>query len=111
MTVFPRLDVDADAIVVEAIAEAHRLRGGYLGTAHLLIAFASQPSVLPPAAAERLPESDRVRGELARQSDQPGPAASDEALLATLGIDLAEIRRRAEATFGPAALDRLSRTR
>jgi len=111
VTVFPRLDTETDAIVVEAIAEAHRQRGGYLGTEHLLIAFASHAFVLPPGAAARLPESDTVRGELARQVGDPG-RASDEALLATLGIDLAEVRRRAEATFGPAALDRVAvRTR
>jgi len=111
VTVFPRLDTETDAIVVEAIAEAHRQRGGYLGTEHLLIAFASHAFVLPPGAAARLPESDTVRGELARQVGDPG-RASDEALLATLGIDLAEVRRRVEATFGPAALDRVAvRTR
>jgi HEAT repeat protein len=108
VTVFPRMDADADAIVVDAIAEAHRLRAGHLGTEHLLIAFASQPSVLPSAAAEQLPESDAVRGEVARRTGEPGTAASDEALLATLGIDLAEVRRRAEATFGPAALGRVA---
>ena len=94
MTVFPRLDADADAIVVEAIAEAHRFRHGFLGTEHLLIAFASQPAVLPPAAAERLPPSDTLRGELARLIGNPAGAGSDAALLATLGIDLAEVRRR-----------------
>jgi ATP-dependent Clp protease ATP-binding subunit ClpA len=112
VTGFERLSADADAIVVEAIAEAHRARHGFLGTEHLLIAFTSQPTVLPPAAAERLPPSDTVRDELARLVDTPVDAASDAALLATLGIDLAEVRRRAEVTFGPAALDRVTvRTR
>ncbi len=107
MTVFERLSADADAIVVEAIAEAHRARHGFLGTEHLLIAFTSQPAVLPPAAAKRLPPSATVRDELAVVGT-PVDAASDAALLATLGIDLAEVRHRAEATFGRAALDRVA---
>ena len=106
---FERLDSDAHAILTEAIAEAKRMRHGYLGTEHVLIALASSPTVLPEAVRVHLPVSAAVvRDQLDREMGAGVGMASDEALLATLGIDLAEIRRRAEAAFGPAALDRVA---
>ena len=106
---FERLDSDAQAILTEAIAEAKRMRHGYLGTEHVLIALASSPTVLPEEVRVHLPVSAAaVRDQLKREVGTGVGMASDEALLATLGIDLDEIRRRAEATFGPAALDRVS---
>jgi ATP-dependent Clp protease ATP-binding subunit ClpA len=105
--VFERLDPDAHAVMTEAIAEARRWHDGYLGTEHVLIAFAANPTVLPEQVRERLAvTADTLRDALERETD--GRVASDEALLATLGIDLGEIRRQTEATFGPAALDRVA---
>jgi hypothetical protein len=107
--VFERLDSDAQAILTEAIAEAKRMRHGYLGTEHVLVALVSSPTVLPEAVRVHLPVSAAVvRDQLNRDVGAGVGMASDEALLASLGIDLDEIRRRAEATFGPAALDRVS---
>ena len=106
---FERLDSDAQAILTEAIAEAKRMRHGYLGTEHVLIALASSPTVLPEEVRVHLPVSAAVvRDQLNREVGAGVGMASDEALLASLGIDLDAIRRRAEATFGPAALDRVS---
>jgi Clp amino terminal domain, pathogenicity island component len=107
--VFERLDPDARAILSEAIAEAKRLGNGYLGTEHVLIALASSPTALPDAVREQLSLSAAVvREQFGREVGTGVGLASDETLLATLGIDLGEIRRRAEATFGPAALDRVA---
>lgn len=106
---FERLDPDAQAILHEAIAEARRLRNGYLGTEHVLMAFASRPTVLPDPVRARLTVSAReVRNEFTGAAGPKVDAASDEALLATLGIDLGEIRRRAESAFGPTALDQIA---
>jgi ATP-dependent Clp protease ATP-binding subunit ClpA len=41
--------------------------------------------------------------------DRIGGEAKDAELLGTIGIDLDEVRRRAEDTFGPGALDRRAR--
>jgi hypothetical protein len=107
--VFERLDSGAQAILTEAIAEAKRMRHGYLGTEHVLIALASSPTVLPEEVRVHLPVSAAVvRDQLNREVGPGVGMASDEALLASLGIDLDAIRRRAEVTFGPAALDRVS---
>jgi hypothetical protein len=107
--VFERLDPDAQAILAEAIAEAKRTRVGFVGTEHVLIALALRPMVLPDAARAHLPVSAPVvRDQLDREARAGVAMTSDAALLATLGIDLGEIRRRAEATFGPAALERVS---
>lgn len=106
---FERLDPDAQTILHEAIAEARRLRNGYLGTEHVLIAFASRPTVLPqPVRALLTVTATEVSDEFILAVGLNVGAASDEALLATLGIDLGAIRRRAESTFGPVALDQVA---
>ena len=106
---FERFDSDARAILTEALVEARRSGCGYLGTEHVLIAQVSTPTVLSPAVRTHLPVSAAVvRDQLNREVGASVGVASNEALLATLGIDLGEVRRRAEATFGPAALERVA---
>jgi ATP-dependent Clp protease ATP-binding subunit ClpA len=104
-----RFDSDARAILTEAVVEARRSACGYLGTEHVLIAQVSTPTVLSAAVRTHLPVSAAVvRDQLNLEVGARVGVASNEALLATLGIDLGEVRRRAEATFGPAALDRVA---
>jgi len=105
--VFERFDFDARAILTEAVVEARRSGCGYLGTEHVLIAQVSTPTVLSPAVRTHLPVSAAVV-RLNREVGASVGVASNEALLATLGIDLGEVRRRAEATFGPAALEQVA---
>lgn len=86
---FERFTSAARDVVVRAQAEARELEAGSIGAPHLLLAAAP---VVPGLPASRL---------RAALSETPEAAA-----LATLGIDLDEVRRRAEDAFGPGALQR-----
>jgi ATP-dependent Clp protease ATP-binding subunit ClpA len=95
---FERFTHEAREVVVTAEREARELGHDRLGSEHLLlgVAVAGGPagaSLAAPGATEA-----RLRGLLAE-------AAPAEALEA-IGIDLGEVRRRAEAAFGPGALER-----
>src|SRR3712207_7630085 len=103
---FERLDAGAGEVLEEAVAEARRLGHNYLGTEHLLVGFLVHVNMLSAQVRAALPVgAESVRAEMRRTLGGPG-TASDAVLLATLGIDLDEVRRRAEATFGPSAMSR-----
>lgn len=60
------------------------------------------------AAVER--ELGRTGGAAASAASVPDDAAGDAEALAAIGIDLDEIRRRVEESFGPGALERVPLT-
>ena len=99
------------AIVAVARAEAEYARHGYIGVEHLLLSLA-QPTA--PATRRLLAEHD-IRLDRARQAvwlvigsgRGDGPRLDPATLLATLGIDLDQIRRQVQRQFGPDALHRL----
>jgi hypothetical protein len=101
---FERFTDEAREVVVRAQAEARSLGHGWIGTEHLLLAIVSQPATPGVQTLLRLgvtPEA--VRDVLTRLAGSDlGP--QDAAALKTLGIDLDEVRRRVEASFGPGAL-------
>jgi ATP-dependent Clp protease ATP-binding subunit ClpA len=90
------------------LAEAERLRLGhpYLGDEHLLLGVLAHAS--NPAAAmlgERGLDLPTARAEIARIVHESGPVARDDAaLLRELGVDVAQMRRRLESTFGTLAV-------
>jgi ATP-dependent Clp protease ATP-binding subunit ClpA len=104
---FERFSESARAVVVGAQAEARELGHGWIGCEHLLIAVAAAPDGEARSALLATgvtPESLRSAvGEIVGSGPEPGP---DAAALATIGIDLDEVRRRVESAFGPGALDR-----
>jgi ATP-dependent Clp protease ATP-binding subunit ClpA len=103
---FERFTRGARDVVVRAQIEARYMGDGHIGTEHLLLGILA--SVGPAAAA--LEECGlsvagvrQLLGEIPRKtsfSGEPDPEA-----LATIGIDIDEIRRNVEATFGPGALE------
>lgn len=93
---FERFTKEARETVVRAQEEARGLGAGHIGTEHLVLGVATGDG---PAAAALGVTAQQLRGEVAG-------GGLDAAALATLGIDLDEIRRRVEATFGPGALER-----
>jgi ATP-dependent Clp protease ATP-binding subunit ClpA len=104
---FERFTAQARQAFHLAMAEARAGGGGQIDCQHMLIGLAhgrSGPAAEALSAAGLRPE--RLR-ELARRDDG-GPAAEplDADALALVGIDLDEVRRAAEAAFGPGALDR-----
>jgi ATP-dependent Clp protease ATP-binding subunit ClpA len=100
---FERFTKPARRVVVRAQEEARELGDAHIATEHLLLALATAP--VEPAgralAAVGLHEAG-LRDEARRL---PAPGRLDSEALATLGIDLDEVRRRVEDAFGPGALD------
>jgi ATP-dependent Clp protease ATP-binding subunit ClpA len=105
---FERFTADARAIVRGAQEEARRLRHRQIGTEHLLLAMA-EASAGP--GAETLHDRGLDAADLRRRvvgaigAGGPDDGEIDPQALATLGIDLEQVRRVTEASFGPGALD------
>jgi ATP-dependent Clp protease ATP-binding subunit ClpA len=99
---FERFADDARDAVVRAQAEARRLGHDHIGTEHLLLGALGDPaSDVARALAPFGLDLVRGREDVVEIVGRGGP---DPAALATLGIDLDEVRARVEATFGPGAL-------
>jgi ATP-dependent Clp protease ATP-binding subunit ClpA len=104
---FERFTSDARQAVHLALSEARVLGASRIGTEHLLLGVAHGRS---GAAVEALRAAGLDPPTLRRLTvTQPGSAPLDADSLAVLGIDLDEVRRAAEAAFGPGALDRPAR--
>ena len=101
---FERFTDSARQCVVSAEEEARRMQAGHIGTEHLLIAVARDRQGLGGRLLRELGVTpDALREDAGRLAE---PAAIDSDALATLGIDLDEVKRRVEETFGPGALAR-----
>jgi ATP-dependent Clp protease ATP-binding subunit ClpA len=106
--VFGRFTEQAHQVLDLGRDEAERIGHRYLGPEHLLLGMLHEGT----SGAARLLRAHGVgleaaRGELlglAELGVVPAARPSDRALLGTLGIDLEEIRRTTERTFGAAAL-------
>ena len=107
---FDRCDADTVAIIDTALAEARRLDHNWLGTEHVLLAMVQHREHLPDAAAQLLPGDRELRAALDAELGDREPAVDAE-LLATLGIDLDEVRATVRETFGTDALVRLAQRR
>ena len=101
---FERFTSEARAVVVAASAHADALQHGWIGTEHLLLGLLDDPEARParllgPWDVRR----DSVLAEVERLIGRGDPGL-DAGALATLGIDLDEVRERVERTFGRGAL-------
>lgn len=103
---FERFDQPATKVIKAAFAEAARLGDDAICTEHLLLALATTTTVTARLLEEAGAGAADIRRVLANTHWQPHMRRDQETLLATLGVDLAEIRRRAEETFGAEALTR-----
>lgn len=102
---FERFTTDAREVVTCAQREAHELRHDHIGTEHLLLALLRSGH---GAASEALATYDVRAADVRRRVvEELGPHDDplDAGALASLGIDLDEVRRSTEATFGPGALE------
>jgi Clp amino terminal domain, pathogenicity island component len=99
------------AVLTAAHSEAERARHGYVGLEHLLLVLAHPTA----PATQRLLEDHGITLDRARDAvwlvigsgRGDGPRLDSTALLATLGIDLDQIRRQVERQFGSDAIQRL----
>jgi ATP-dependent Clp protease ATP-binding subunit ClpA len=95
---FERFTKDARAVVVGAHEEARELRDGHIRAVHLALATARDDTGVAGSVLRGL---GLDAGSMRAAVEDSGDAAA----LASLGIDLHEVRRRVEATFGEGALD------
>jgi hypothetical protein len=104
--VFERLHEDARAVVIAAAREEADGTGrGRIGCEHLLLGVLSVPGPGADALAAAGLDLPGLRALLApAPADRADPL--DAEALASIGIDLDAVRRAADATFGPGALDR-----
>ncbi|SDP22354.1 Clp amino terminal domain-containing protein, pathogenicity island component [Nakamurella panacisegetis] len=99
---FERFAQEARVAVTHAQQEARALRDSRIGTEHVLIGLAGDGG---DAAAVALREAGITAASLRARLRREKADELDSAALASLGIDLEEVRRAAEIRFGVGALD------
>lgn len=100
-----RMTAAADAAWRAANVASLELGHSWLGTEHLLLGLLAGPATDPAVAALAGVTAEAVRTAL--EEDLATGLPDDRALLATLGIDLDQVRARIEADFGPHAIAEL----
>jgi len=109
---FERFTPAARQVVVRGQEDARAFRHLWLGTEHLLLGVLAQPEAPGVSALTDLGVTlNAGRETLSQLVGKGGLCESDADALRTLGIDLDEVRKRAEASFGPGALDHDPRRR
>lgn len=99
---FERFTASARQVVVDAQVQARRLGASEITAEHLLLAVSAGDD---PRGATRAAAALRAEGVTHEALEQAFRPPDDEAALRSLGIDLEQVRRRAEEAFGPGALD------
>ncbi len=117
---FERFTDKARNVVFLAKVQATRLGDDQIRPVHMLYGLAAADGVAARALASLGVDTAAVERELGRAgagsgaSPDPlhpgGDRASDAEALAAIGIDLDEIKRRIEESFGPGALERVPLT-
>ena len=100
---FEKFSGAARETVIMAQAEARSLHHDHIGTEHLLLGLLHDSGVAGRVLAWHGLQLPQLRDALTRIV---GTGEIDAQALASLGIDLDEVRRRVEANFGEGALDR-----
>jgi ATP-dependent Clp protease ATP-binding subunit ClpA len=103
---FERLDADARVVFEIAQREARALDHNYIGTEHVLLALARGGGAMAELLIARGCGAEQIRAEIVAMIGRGRPQREPDALLATLGIDLDEVRRHVESTFGADAMTR-----
>ena len=103
---FERFTHRARRVVLAAQSFAREHNAETVRSEHLLAALVTDPDGMAVAVLARFDVTRQdVEAEVANvRGSEPPP--SDAEALATLGIDLDEVRRQVEDAFGPGALDR-----
>ncbi|MGH3303010.1 MAG: Clp protease N-terminal domain-containing protein [Streptosporangiaceae bacterium] len=102
---FEQLAQSARQAVDDARQEAAQAGQDQIRSEHVLLGLLREPGPAADALTAAGLDAGALRGRLPR-GDHEGPPDLDAAALSTLGIDLAAVRRAADAAFGPGALDR-----
>src|SRR6266511_3345134 len=110
---FERFTDRARESVVQAQVEARELRHGYIGTEHLLLGILREWTGVGARVLNGLGiDVGTARADVVALIGEPLETDENDAgALRAIGIDVEEVRRRIEETFGPGALDRRVRPR
>jgi len=112
VAVFERFTERARGAVVLAQEEARDLHHHHIDTEHLLLGLLRDRTSVGYEALDRLGvHLDDIRSEVVRVvGGGPSPILDEEdaEALRVIGIDIDEVRRRIEETFGEGALERIS---
>ncbi len=110
---FERFTDRARESVVQAQVEARELRHGYIGTEHLLLGILREGTGVGARVLNGLGiDVGTARADVVALIGEPLETDENDAeALRAIGIDVEEVRRRIEETFGPGALDRRVRPR
>jgi ATP-dependent Clp protease ATP-binding subunit ClpA len=111
-SVYERFTELARRAVVASRDAAESLGHGHVGTEHLLLGLAQTAGTASEVLRAHSVELGRARAEVERLyaayvREHGAPATrvqSAQDALASIGVDVAEIRRRADEAFGPGAL-------
>lgn len=101
---FERFSADARAVVTDAIAHAQRLGHDWVGGEHLLLATATSDHPMGEVLRANGITRERVEHILL---GSPAANPLDRDALASVGINVDEVRAAVEQAFGPGALDRV----
>lgn len=106
--VFERFTTQARSVVTLAQQEARKLGRSNIGTQHLLLGILGAPDTMGTRALEALGIREGDMREDVRRLDRDRSIFSDDDAdaLRSVGIDLDEVRRTVEQTFGSGALER-----
>jgi ATP-dependent Clp protease ATP-binding subunit ClpA len=104
---FERFTKDARSAVVDAQLVAREVHSDQIDTRHVLVALAETPGPARTALSDGGVDVAALVAQ-ARTKIEAGDALDADAL-AAVGIDLDEVTRRTEATFGEGALARAGR--
>ena len=101
---FDRLDPAARDVLDRAARQARELHHRHVGTEHVLLGLVLAGGPVARLLTDRGCGPRDVHAEIVNRVGEGHPQGRPGELLAGLGIDLAEVRRRAEATFGAEAV-------
>ncbi|MET9361042.1 Clp protease N-terminal domain-containing protein [Streptomyces sp. NPDC006632] len=97
----------AKRAIVASQDEAIALGHDFIGTEHILLGLAGTDGIARDALTARGIEVDRLRAETVRVLEAAGVPSSGgqpaKDALASIGIDVEEIKRQADSSFGPGA--------
>jgi ATP-dependent Clp protease ATP-binding subunit ClpA len=104
---FERFTATARGTVVRAQEEAVDTDAGHIGTEHVVIALAQDDGIAGEVLRAAGVTAQALRSRLTQGgSGTEGGGPLDADALRSLGIDLDDVRRSVEETFGEGALDR-----
>jgi ATP-dependent Clp protease ATP-binding subunit ClpA len=101
---FERFTDRARQVAVDAQVSARRLGHGYVGTEHILLGLLQGDGIAARVLGGLGVTAAAVEGEVLAEVGRGPLGAGDAEALGAIGIDLEEVRRRLEASFGPGAL-------